>query len=636
MKPFRRLVAVRSLRGRLALILTVATVIPLLLTGYISYRWIYILQTEKIERDWAARVVRERDELERRLEELSRVSQLLDVEGGIGRDVVTFIDSDDSYERSILFRNISQSVANVNFSNPNLGVMFYYAPDLAEPTLFANTAIKLPFRPESLSSFYNQKAFTYYGPYPSLNDERSAEPVFSLLRKLEYGRGQFIYAYIETHLAGLETVFAPDAEAAGKETDTYPVYHALTNPAGKMMFSNLPPGTNVREVLGNGSDNDSDNGSGSNGGGYGSGDGSGNGSNGGSVGGAVEYGIGHGGNSGSSGEYRLFLAEGRQGWTLVQLIAKADYNREMNRWFSQFALFASLSLAAGIALAWLIWRMVYRPIRIINKEITRFSYNQSLTNVSATGLTEFNRILNNFQQMSRRIAELIADVEDKEKRRGQLEVEKLLVQINPHFLHNTLNTIQWLARMQGQTNIARLVSIFTRVLHYNLGKKNIIVTVGEEAEAVRDYIELQSIRYDHSFNVALNVAPDALDVPIPRFVLQPLVENALYHGFEDDEGGKITVDIRLARDRLLLRVTDNGKGISQEKLQEMLEEDDERLRKSGLGIGLRYVRKMLAVHYGDTAVFAIDSRAGAGTTIELKLPIRLEGAGNDDPGADRG
>ncbi|MBB6730214.1 sensor histidine kinase [Cohnella zeiphila] len=587
-----RLLPFRSLRARLAALLIVAAAIPILLTGYISYRWIYIVQTEKIYRDWMDKVERDSTELEQKLDELGRVSQLLDVEGGIGREVVQYIESGDPYERSVLYRNISESTANVNFSNPALGAMFFYVPGLDEPILFPNTPGKISFDLDSLPLFYRQKDFTYYGPYPSLNQDASGEPVFALLRKLDYGQGRFLYAYVETKVTGLETIFASSGDPS--LTGHSPVYHVLTNPSGQTAFSNLPDDTPIGQTF-----------------------------------------------RVSDRNYQIFRASGQHGWTLYQLIPSPVYNHEMNRWLSQFALLASISLIAGIALAWLIWRMVYHPIRIINREISRFRYNQMPNPALATGLAEFDRILDNFQSMSLRIAELISDVEEKEKRRGRLELEKLLVQINPHFLHNTLNTIQWLARIQGQTNIAELVSIFTRVLHYNLGKKSIIVTVREEVEAVRDYIDLQNIRYDHSFNVRLKVDPAAEEVPIPRFILQPLVENALYHGFDNDEGGKIEVVIAIESSssglrRLLLRVTDNGKGIPAEKLAKMMGEDDDRLRRSGLGIGLRYVRKMLSVYYDSDAEWSIESEDGGGTSIAIRLPVVLKGGEFFDPGADRG
>jgi two-component system sensor histidine kinase YesM len=173
--------------------------------------------------------------------------------------------------------------------------------------------------------------------------------------------------------------------------------------------------------------------------------------------------------------------------------------------------------------------------------------------------------------------------------------------------------------MQGQKNIAQLVSIFTRVLHYNLGKKSIIVSVQEEAEAIRDYIELQNIRYDHVFKVLLDIDSAALEVSIPRFILQPLVENSLYHGFEQGEG-EIHVIIQKVEDtKLLLVVRDNGIGIPEDRLTQLFEQEDNQ-QKSGLGIGLHYVKKMLEVYYGASAQLEISSFPGIGTTISIHLP----------------
>ncbi|WP_256757343.1 sensor histidine kinase [Cohnella sp. WQ 127256] len=574
----------RSLRGRLAFVLFIATVVPIILTGYISYRWIYIVQTEKIERDIQSNVVREKDELDRKLEEMTRISQLLDVEGGMGRDVIQYISSpSDSYDKTALYRSIAQSIANVNFANPNLGVIFYYAPDLEDPILFPNVRINSPFHIEKLPKFYQKKLLTYYGPNPSMNvQDRSM--VFSLVREMNIGTGSKIYAYIETKVVGLEDMFTVKPHPEGSSH----VYHVLVNPQGKIVFSNMKEGFSIGTAY-----------------------------------------------KPSSKGYKVFESEGIHKWKIIQYIPSKEYNREMNKWKKQFLLFSALSLLVGILLSWFIWKMVYRPIHMINKEITHFSYDQSSKPISVSGLEEFNYILFNFHQMRGRITELIYDVEEKEKRRGQLEVEKLLVQINPHFLHNTLNTIQWLARMQGQANIAELVSIFTRVLHYNLGKKSIIVTVSEEVDAIRDYIELQNIRYDHQFKVRLDIDPDTLHVSIPRFILQPLVENALYHGFEQDEG-EITVTIRMgAMGRVGLEVTDNGIGIEQEKISDLFEKS-ESTRGSGLGIGLRYVQKMLEVYYGTSAHLKIESKVGKGTKITISLPDRMIGGVDRDQSADRG
>ena len=195
------------------------------------------------------------------------------------------------------------------------------------------------------------------------------------------------------------------------------------------------------------------------------------------------------------------------------------------------------------------------------------------TPVSYTQVEEFDLLLGNFQEMKTKINGLINEVEHNEKQKSQLEIEKLLSQINPHFLHNTLNTVQWLARMNGQKEIDKLVTLLVKVLHYNLGKKSIIVTVQDEIEALQNYMELQRIRYDYEFEYVVHVDEDVVSAAIPRFLLQPLVENAIYHG-TSERNGRVDITIQsLSPDTISLQVADNGEGIDPQTAHQLLTED---------------------------------------------------------------
>jgi two-component system sensor histidine kinase YesM len=576
---YRTYFSFRSLRGRLAFILVLAAIFPIIVIGFISYRWIYTVQTEKIDLDLQNSVLWQQEELERKIEEMERVSQLLDVEGGIGRDVLHFLDSTVPYERSMLYRNISSSMANVNFSNPNLVAMFFYSPESKQKILFPNSPDIAQFDPERLKLLYQQRNFSYYGPYHTLTQTDNSL-VFSLVRRLEVSPNPPLYVYIEMKVVGFSDRFASISNRSPGNT----LYYTLMNANGELLFSNLPEPSSAALT--------------------------------------GQHPLPEG--------YKAFTADGQQGWKLYQFVPMEEYKHEINKWISQFVFFSLLSLLFGVSLAWVVWRMVYRPLRMVNHEILNFRQQNTSKPPIDTGLLEFNHILINITEMRSRIHELITDVEEKEKRRGKLEVEKLLVQINPHFIHNTLNTIQWLARMQGQSNIAQLVTIFTRILHYNLGKQNIIVELRAEIDALRDYIELQNIRYDHIFNVDIQIPDDLLDIQVPRFILQPLVENALYHAFNQDEGEIRVLAVLESPDMLMIEVRDNGSGIPADKLTEMLNE--ERIDQgSGLGIGLRYVRKMLEIYYGDSAEWIVESYPDTGTSIRMKLPtvIREERINND-------
>ncbi|MDF2834851.1 MAG: hypothetical protein K0Q63_491 [Paenibacillus sp.] len=548
-----------TLRGKLALTLFIASAVPIILVGYVSYYGMYTVQIERNNEDIREQAHNVYRELENRLDELGRSSQLLAAEGGIGRELIHYLESGSHLDRSRMYQDLVQSTANVAFANPGFNVLLYYAPEYKEPILFPNVPVSAAAMSMDHPSLFVKKLLTYRGPHPSLNGQPRTL-VVSLLREMEYGGDMPIYIYVERDISDI-------LPASSSQW-------IIVNEAGETAYSDLeslPAGKPFPAEL-------------------------------------------HG--------YQLFGAEGGQPWTLHRVIPDDEYFHVINRWKLQVVLIALVSLLVGVLLAWIVWRMIYSPIQSINRAIRKYSYDVEESPPKPTGLQEFDHVLNSFQQMKERIAGLISDVEEKEKRRGQLEVEKLLLQINPHFLHNTLNTIQWIARMNGQQDIAKLVSVFTRILHYNLGKKSIIVTMREEVAAIRDYIELQSIRYDHQFHMEIDVDPETLDIPVPRFILQPLVENAMYHGGQDDNM-EIRVRIRKLDGGLSLSVRDNGDGIPEERLQELLQESDE-LRKSGLGIGLSYVKKMLDIYYDETAVLRMNSAPGLGTEIDIRLPERLK------------
>ncbi|MNR02396.1 putative sensor-like histidine kinase [compost metagenome] len=268
-------------------------------------------------------------------------------------------------------------------------------------------------------------------------------------------------------------------------------------------------------------------------------------------------------------------------------------------------------------MAWLLWKMVYRPLNGFNREIKLMAQNRVQAVTVRTKIPEFDFLLHQFRHMREQIWNLFAEVEQKEKRRVDLEVEKLLYQINPHFLMNTLDTVHWLAVMNGQNEIDRLVSSLNKLLHYNLGKLGQASTIYEEIEALKQYLILQQIRYDFKFDVQMNVDEEVWNMPVPRFILQPLVENSLYHGLSDD--GYIKVDVSLTN-AIQISIHDNGSGMSEETIHNLLHNPEVENKKVGMGIGLNYVKRMLESQYGDQAELSITSVIGEGTTILVSLP----------------
>lgn len=246
---------------------------------------------------------------------------------------------------------------------------------------------------------------------------------------------------------------------------------------------------------------------------------------------------------------------------------------------------------------------------------------QTKGNRARTQIPEFDFLLGEFSNMQHQIGDLFKEVQQKEKIRADLEVEKLLYQINPHFLMNTLDTVHWLAVMNGQGEIDKLVQSLNKLLYYNLGKLGQVSTMEEEIDALRQYLILQQIRYDFEFDVRITADEQVLQIPVPRFILQPLVENSLYHGLSDE--GFIQIEVTCTS-TLNIMIQDNGAGMTEETIHNLLNNREAEQQKVGMGIGLNYVHRMLKAQYGDQAQLVIESELGTGTSILLVLPIKGE------------
>jgi two-component system, sensor histidine kinase YesM len=229
--------------------------------------------------------------------------------------------------------------------------------------------------------------------------------------------------------------------------------------------------------------------------------------------------------------------------------------------------------------------------------------------------------------MKKQIASLISEIEQKERKRADLEVEKLVHQINPHFLMNTLDTARWLVVAGDKKEATNLLTSLNKILYYNMGKLGFLSTLEEELDSMEQYIKLQQIRYDFVYELHVLVPKAVLHSPVPRFILQPIVENAIYHGLVDE--GKLEIEIQLNNEMIILEVKDDGRGMTKEKIHSILSGDSYQQSKSGMGIGLNYVKRILERTYANKAMVAMESELGKGTRVILRIPY-IKGGINDD------
>lgn len=573
----------KSLKTRLILILLLSALIPLALLGWVSYLSIEEITSKKIESGLFNSLNQGSFNLRSTLNNMDYASLQLTNEGSVGQRMNEYLTTDSIYQKLELGQSIQQNLNLVNFTNPNLGVMFYYLPKTRE-VKFENLAIEPKFSFNALPKLTERNGVQFYGPHVSLYRYGTKNQVFSLVRPLYLSGADPVYLYVETN----DKLFG---QIMDKQQYGMNAYNVLINEQGGIVYSDLPKKFQL-------------------GGSY-----------------AKYAGTGAAAVSESTfkekqGDYYLFGQHEEQGWTLMVVIAKKDFEKEFNKWFLKYVLIVSGSLFISLLFAYVLWRTVYQPLRKVGSEIQLLSMSKFDTPESYTDIIEFDFLMQKYYQMRTRIQELIGEVEQRELNKRQLEVEKLLYQINPHFIHNTLNTIQWLARKKGQTEIDQFVSVFTRILHYNLGKKGEIVALRDELASMQDYVALQRVRYDCEFRIETDIGKELLDTDVPRFILQPIVENALYHGLSEEDG-QITLRIYTLRpeSKLVIEVQDNGNGMSPEEIAKVLLEEKNPLQKSGLGIGLDYVKRVIGALYGDDCSFSIESQLGQGTIVKLIIPL---------------
>lgn len=315
----------------------------------------------------------------------------------------------------------------------------------------------------------------------------------------------------------------------------------------------------------------------------------------------------------SAGAYR------QEQWNLHVVMEDRDYQQVFNGWSQGFLWLCLGSFFLLVAVNCLLYWSLYGSIKRLCRYIDEAPQNAELPNAQYTGMREFDSILDSFYEYHIKNTKLMRKIGEKEELAQQLRYEKLLLQINPHFIHNSLNSIQWMARINHEPQIEKMVSSLLKVFNYNLNE-DMMSNLREEIIAIRAYMELQTMRYGNKLRVEYHILEEDLELPIPRFLLQPMMENAILYGM--DEEGCCHITVRVQREpgkKYLLSIQDGGSGFSDSLREKLLM--GEISKGNGLGIGLRYVLSMLQYYNGAIRDIETDEN---GTVIRLVLPSERE------------
>jgi len=248
---------------------------------------------------------------------------------------------------------------------------------------------------------------------------------------------------------------------------------------------------------------------------------------------------------------------------------------------------------------------------------------------------EIGMLGRSFNTMLAQIARLLSLTEVQERQKREAELRSLQAHIKPHFLYNTLDTIHWMARSKGAEDIAEVVQSLSRLFRLGLSKGSDIVPLADELEHIVSYLKIQQVRYSTKLAYSIDVNPQLQEYYVLKLLLQPLVENAIYHGIKERRGpGHISIEVTETTGVLILTVRDNGAGIPEDrlvKLRQKLNQVGEELKSgeaepyhlesTGSGYGILNVQARIRLTYGQEYGLHIDSELGTGTTVTVRHPI---------------
>lgn len=312
----------------------------------------------------------------------------------------------------------------------------------------------------------------------------------------------------------------------------------------------------------------------------------------------------------------------RTDWFVVSTIPFSYLNSESTRTgINIFFLALACSLLA-IILSYFLSKSISLPLKKLVLSMNEAKRGNLSVSIEDESKDEIGEVARNFNAMVNEIKNLMKNVKNKEKQKRDAELKALQAQINPHFLSNTLNTVKWLATIQKADNIENLITSLIQLLHANMGKGEVLVSLREELEYIKNYINIQEYRYFNKFLVNYDIEDKILDYKMPRFTLQPVVENAIIHGIEPMEGqGVIIIKGFEYDDSVKVTITDNGLGIPEDKLVNILNSDENNNKYRFSGIGISNVNERIKMYFGERYGLNIHSVQNLYTTVEISIPI---------------
>ncbi len=283
-----------------------------------------------------------------------------------------------------------------------------------------------------------------------------------------------------------------------------------------------------------------------------------------------------------------------------------------------FIVYFWLLIVFLIIIIQVITKIITVPVNTIIAQMKRLRQGDFSTMPPTNSFKEINMLNDVFNEVAMCISGLMKTAAEQAMLKEKLRYEALISQINPHFLYNTLNSIRWMATINGNNSVAEALSKLGGVLHYSFNNTKDI-TIENEIKFLAGYVELMQMRYGNPITFENDVPQDLMQMQIPRFCIQPIIENSIIHGIFNQPDGKIMLAVSVNdKGDIIIELTDNGVGMEKSRAKEIFK--PEFISQNGNGVGLANVRKRLNLLYGSRYGLSVDSLPDGGCTITINLP----------------
>ena len=308
------------------------------------------------------------------------------------------------------------------------------------------------------------------------------------------------------------------------------------------------------------------------------------------------------------------------GWLLISTINVAQLWKNIGIALVSVLITFGIVLLVSLIIMRYAARVMVKPTKKLVDSMTAYQEGNFDSRFKVESQDEISQIGMVYNQMADKVQNLIEKNYTLEIANREAEIEFLKMQINPHFLYNCLDTISWLGFSNGNSEITNLAVALGKFLRASI-KREDYYTIKQEMEVVDNYLFIQKYRFGDKIEIRHNIPDEVLNFYIPSFIIQPVIENSIVHGLEEQiEKGILWINIQLCDNKYLqFNLTDNGKGMDEEQLKQVIRNYSDKNKKSS--IGLSNVYRRLNLLYGEACEFHVTSVAGEGTEVTFRIPV---------------